>query len=248
MKTIIIGAGRGRRLMPLTADTPKCFAEIKGKRILNWILESWHAATVTDIVFVGGYQIQKIQGDYPSFRFYHNADWQNNNILASLFCAEAEMDTPFACTYADIIYRPWVTQKLIESQYDITLVIDTAWRKRYASRTHHPEADAEKVLVDGEQITRIRRDIDSESAYGEYIGVAKFSTRGAEILRSHYHRVCSEYDGMPFQDAASVQNAYLIQLFQEMIEHGVEIHKVDVDGGYYEIDTTQDYQLTNESW
>ncbi len=128
MKTIIIGAGRGRRLMPLTEDTPKCFAKIKGERILDRIVAAWHAANVNDIVFIGGYQIQKIQQDYPSFRFYDNVDWQNNNILISLFCAAPEMKGPFACTYADIIYRPWVTQKLMESPYDIALVVDTAWR------------------------------------------------------------------------------------------------------------------------
>ena len=248
MKTVIIGAGRGRRLMPLTEDTPKCFAEIKGERILDRIIAAWHAANVNDIVFIGGYQIQKIQQDYPSFRFYDNADWQNNNILMSLFCATPEMKGPFACTYADIIYRPWVTQKLMESPYDIALVVDTAWRERYATRTLHPEDDAEKVLVDGERIIRIRRDIHPDAAHGEYIGVAKFSQRGAEIVRSHYQRVCNEYDGSPFQGVASVQKAYLIQLFQEMIEQGVEIHKVDVAGGYYEVDTTQDYEIANEIW
>ncbi len=248
MKTVIIGAGRGKRLMPLTEDTPKCFAEIKGTRILDRIVAAWHAANVNDIVFIGGYQIQKIQQDYPSFRFYHNANWQNNNILISLFCAAPEMKGPFACTYADIIYRPWVTQKLMESPHDIALVVDTAWRERYAARTLHPEDDAEKVLVDGERITRIRRDIHRDAAHGEYIGVAKFSQRGAEIFHSHYQRVCNEYDGSPFQGAASVQKAYLIQLFQEMIEQGVEIHKVDVAGGYYEVDTTQDYEIANEIW
>jgi L-glutamine-phosphate cytidylyltransferase len=248
MKTIIIGAGRGRRLMPLTADTPKCFAEIQDKRILDRILDAWDAANVTDIVFVGGYQIGKIQDDYPNFRYYHNADWRNNNILVSLFSAEAEMNAPFACTYADIIYRPWVTQRLMESPHDITLVVDTAWRERYAARTLHPEDDAEKVLVEGERVTQIHRDISPDAAHGEYIGVAKFSERGAELLRTHYHRVCREYDGVPFQGAASVQKAYLIQLFQEMVEQGVDIHKIDVAGGYYELDTTQDYELANEIW
>ena len=234
--------------MPLTENTPKCFAEIRGKRILDWILEAWRAADVEDIVFVGGYQIQRIQNDYPTFHFYHNANWQNNNILTSLLCAEAEMNEPFACTYADIIYRPWVTQQLMDTPYDITLVVDTAWRERYAARTLHPEDDGEKILADGARVTRISRDIAPEAAHGEYIGVAKFSPCGAKILREHYHRVCRQYDGMPFQGAASVQKAYLIQLFQEMIEHGVEIHKVDVAGGYYEIDTTQDYEIANEVW
>ena len=248
MKTIIIGAGRGRRLMPLTEDTPKCFATVKGKRILDWILEAWRAADVEDIVFVGGYQIQRIQGDYPDFRFYHNTDWQQNNILVSLFRAEAEMNEPFACTYADIIYRPWVTQRLMEAPHDITLVVDTAWRERYAARTLHPEDDGEKILAEGARVTKISRDITPEAAYGEYIGVAKFSERGASLLRDHFHRVCHKYNGTLFQGAASVQKAYLIQLFQEMVEQGVEIHKVDIAGGYYEIDTTQDYEIANEVW
>ena len=234
--------------MPLTEDTPKCFAEIKGRRILDWIIEAWDAVNVADVVFVGGYQIQRIQHDYPTFRFYHNANWQNNNILVSLFCAEAEMNQPFTCTYADIIYRPWVTQQLMESPHDITLVVDTAWRERYTVRTLHPEDDGEKILADGELITQIRRNIDPAEAHGEYIGIAKFSQRGAHILQTHYHRVCREYDGTPFQGAASVQKAYLIQCFQEMIEHGVAIHKIDIAGGYYEIDTTQDYEIANEVW
>ena len=90
MKAIIIGAGRGRRLMPLTEDTPKCFAKIGERRILDLIIKAWHTMNVTDLVFIGGYQIEKIQKEYPNLRFYYNHNWQNNNILASLFCAEAE--------------------------------------------------------------------------------------------------------------------------------------------------------------
>ena len=234
--------------MPLTAETPKSFAGIKGKRILDWIVEAWRAVGVDDIVFVGGYRIQSIQREYPTFRFYHNTDWQNNNILASLFCAAAEMNTPFACTYADIIYRPSVTQRLMQSPYDITLVVDTAWRERYVARTHHPEDDGEKVLTTGDIVTRVSRDIPPAAAYGEYIGVAKCTQAGARILKAHYERVHEEYDGKPFQGAASVQKAYLVQFFQDMIEHGVEIGKVDIADGYYEVDTTQDYETANRVW
>ena len=195
-----------------------------------------------------GIRFNAFEGDYPAFRFYHNTDWQQNNILVSLFRAEAEMNEPFACTYADIIYRPWVTQQLMDTPYDITLVVDTAWRERYAARTLHPEDDGEKILADGAQVTRISRDIAPEAAHGEYIGVAKFSRRGAGLLRNHFHRACREYNGTSFQGAASVQKAYLIHLFQEMIEQGVEIHKIDIAGGYYEIDTTQDYEIANEVW
>ena len=248
MKAIIIGAGRGRRLMPLTEDTPKCFAKIGEKRILDLIIEAWRTVDVEDFVFIGGYQIEKIQKEYPDLRFYYNHDWQNNNILASLFCAEAEMNSPFACTYADIIYRPWVTEQLLKPNHDISLVVDVDWRERYVARTMHPEDDAEKVLTKGHAITRISREILPEEADGEYIGVAMFSQEGAKILCQHYHRAVDRYSNMPFHGAVSLQKAYLIQLFQEMIKENVKICKVEVAGGYHEIDTTQDYEIANKVW
>ena len=106
MKTIIIGAGRGIRLMPTTANTPKCFAEIKGRRILDWALAAFRANGLDDIVFIGGYQIDKVREAYPEFTFCHNADWENNNILASLFHAEDQMDEGFVCAYSDILFTP----------------------------------------------------------------------------------------------------------------------------------------------
>ena len=72
--------------------------------------------------------------------------------------------------------------------------------------------------------------------------------RGAHLLREHYHRVVADYGDRPFQGAASVQTAYLIHLLQEMLEQGVAIHKVDTHGDYYEIDTTEDYEIVCAEW
>ena len=106
MKAIIIGAGRGIRLMPTTTDTPKCFAEVKGLRILDWALKAFRENGLDDIVFIGGYQIDKVREAYPEFTFRHNADWENNNILASLFHAEDQMEDGFVCAYSDILFTP----------------------------------------------------------------------------------------------------------------------------------------------
>jgi len=73
--------------MPTTADTPKCFAEVDGKRILDWTIESFSKNGIEDLCFIGGYQIEKVRAEYPEFTFRHNMDWENNNILASLMCA-----------------------------------------------------------------------------------------------------------------------------------------------------------------
>ena len=149
MRPIIIGAGRGRRLNALTDGQPKCYVPIGGRRILDWMLEALAAAGLETPVFVGGYRIEQIEADYPHLTYCHNADWQHNNILASLFCAEEYMADGFVCSYADILYRPTVVRRALEHEGDIALCVDTDWRTRYADRSQHPEDDAEKIVAAG---------------------------------------------------------------------------------------------------
>jgi choline kinase len=248
MQAIIIGAGRGRRLMPTTADTPKCFAEVNGKRILDWTLAAFRQNNVTEIRFIGGYQIDKVQREYPELSFCHNRNWENNNILASLFCAEQFMDEPFICCYSDVLFTPQVIAKLLNEPADMSLVVDTDWLIRYGERTLHPPDDAEKVIVEGGLVTRVHRDIEPERAHGEFIGVAKFSADGAARLKAHYLRCKKLYDGKPFREAVVFEKAYMILLFQEMIEAGEKFVHVDTHGGYIEIDTQQDFDYARRHW
>jgi L-glutamine-phosphate cytidylyltransferase len=248
MQAIIIGAGRGQRLMPTTADAPKCFAEVGGQRILDWTLAAFHENGIGRIRFIGGYQIDKIRQAYPQFSFCHNREWERNNILASLFCAEEFMDEPFICCYSDILFTSDVIARLLASDEDLSLVVDTHWLSRYEVRTLHPPDDAEKVIVRNGVITRIHRDIDPQQAHGEYIGVAQCSAAGAARLREHYHRCCQQFAGQPFREASSFEKAYLIHLFQEMVEAGERLVHVDTSGGYIEIDTQQDFDYARRNW
>jgi choline kinase len=247
---IVLGAGRGQRLMPLTAEAPKSYAPVAGKRILDWILEALAGGGIErrDVDFVGGYRIEQIRADYPEFTYFHNPDWATTNILASLFCAEAAMEHGFVCSYADILYRPQVVRDLLASSADITLAVDTDFRRRYRRRSQHPESDAEKVRANGDRITEVNRLIPAQDAAGEYIGVARFTPGGAAQLREHYHRAKARYGDGPFRGATSFRMAYLIHLLQEMLEAGVEMHRVDTNGDYYEIDTTEDYAIVQEEW
>src|SRR2546423_2892152 len=147
MRAIIIGAGRGRRLMPTTADTPKCFAEVQGRRLLDWGLSAFNEAGITDICFIGGYQIDKVRADYPQLVFRHNQQWENNNILASLMYAEDLMDREFICCYSDILFSSDVLRRLLAQPGDIVLTVDVLWQERYRHRTQHPPDDAEKVTT-----------------------------------------------------------------------------------------------------
>jgi choline kinase len=248
MRAIIIGAGRGRRLMPTTANSPKCFAEIRGKRILDWTLDALRAGGVTDICFVGGYCIHAVEQAYPHFTFRHNREWEHNNILVSLMCAEDLMDRPFLTTYSDILYTGALVADLVASTADIALGIDTDWRTHYQPRTQHPPHDAEKTITRNGRVMRVERTIPYDEATGEFVGVAKFSARGGELLREHYHRRRVQFWDKPYRGAMRFQNAYLIHLFQDMIEQGVAFGHADTHGLYREIDTQEDLDLAQKEW
>jgi phosphoenolpyruvate phosphomutase len=248
MRVIVIGAGRGKRLMPTTAEAPKCFAEVAGRRLLDWALDAFAANNLKKICFIGGYQVEKVQQQYPQFEIRHNRQWEHNNILASLFCAEDLMDEPSICCYSDVLFTPDVVGRLAASPDDMVLGVDTAWLERYKERTDHPPDDAEKVTVANGCVTRIHRQMNERDAHGEYIGVAKFSAAGAARLRDHYRRAQATYAGQPWREARVFEKAYKILLFQEMIEQGERFSHVDTPGGYIEVDTQQDFDYAREHW
>jgi choline kinase len=234
--------------MPTTADAPKCYAEVAGKRLLDWALAAFSANGLDRVCFIGGYQIDKVRRDYPQFTFRHNANWEHNNILASLFYAEDLMDEPFICCYSDVLFTADVIGRLAAAKDDAVLGVDTAWLARYEQRTDHPPDDAEKVTVANGRVTRVHRQIPEAEAHGEYIGVAKFSAAGAEQLKSSYARAREQFAGRPWREAAVFEKAYKILLFQEMIEAGVHFTHVDTPGGYIEVDTQQDFDYARQHW
>ena len=248
MRAIIIGAGRGSRLMPTTENAPKCFAEIQGKRILDWTVEALKGGGCTEICFIGGYRIEAVQREYPDFVFRENRDWANNNILVSLMCAEDLMDRPFVTAYSDILFTEEVVRGLVQSRDELALGVDTDWREHYKPRTRHPPHDAEKVITRGRKVERVYRTIPYEDATGEFIGVARFGTSGARQFREFYHRRKWQHWCKPYREAATFQKAYLIQMFQDMIEHDIAFGHVVTPGKYREIDTQEDMNLAQTLW
>ena len=172
MRASIIGAGRGSRLMPTTAETPKCFAEVAERRILDWTVDALQSGGITEVVFIGGYRIDVVREQYPEFVIRHNDQWEKNNILASLFYAEDLMDEPFVCCYSDVLLSRNIVQQVQQSPADIALGVDTEWLVRYEHRSEHPSDAAEKVIVENGRMTRIHRDIPAPQAHGEFIGLA----------------------------------------------------------------------------
>ena len=245
---ILIGAGRGSRLMPFTEHEPKCFTTIAGKRILDWALDAFRCNGLDRFVFIGGYLIDVVRSSYPQFQLVENIDWSNNNILLSLMYARDYMEQGFYATYTDTLFRPDAVTALRNSPHDITLVMDTQWRQRYRFRSQHPESDGEKMLSDGPLVTKVSRSIPPEEATGEFTGVIRFSAKGTADLLAFYDDLSSQFgDDESFHDRP-FRMAYLIYQLDLMIQAGIPVHCVHVPGEYHEIDTVEDYHLARQAW
>lgn len=250
MRPIVIGAGRGSRLGPETDDLPKALVPVMGRPMLDWILDALAEAGFArkDVVYIAGYRADVVKARYPEFSFVINRDWENNNILASLLCARSHLVGGFVSTYADIVYRGSTVKRLVESPHDKVLGCDTDWRRRYVDRLLHPESDAEKMRAEGARVVELSRRIEPAGASGEFIGVAKMSSAGADEVVEAFDLARAAQAGKTWREGRTFERAYLIDLFQDMIERGSAFHRVDTHGGYMEIDTREDLAASEKWW
>jgi len=250
-RAVVVAAGMGRRLAPYTDAMPKCLVPVRGKPMLRRALDAFRGEGLDDFVVVRGYRAEVLEARRaelgPGVRFVENRDFQTNNILQSLFCAEGELGEPFVFTYADIVFADDVVTALMAAPGDICLVVDRRFADSYVGRTEHPLVEAEVCSVgpDGAVAKVGKRALPAEQAVGEFIGLGKLSAAGAAAFTATYRRLAAAYAGredQPFQRAPTWRQAYVTDLLQELIDGGVKVTPVYIDGRWREIDTVQDLE------
>jgi len=239
-KAIIIAAGFGSRLKELTKDKPKCLLELNGKSILQHQLDAYEVNGIADVSVVRGYKKENL--NQGGLTYYDNTDFENNNILNSLFYAEPAINGNVIISYSDIVFNPKIVERLMECNADISIVVDVDWRGRYVSREDHPIDEAENVIFDANHaVVDIGKIMTSpDDVHGEFIGMMKFTPRGAEIFKRHFHRAKDLFWGKPYQRAETFQKSYITDILKDMVELGVHIQTVIIEQGWQEIDTIED--------
>lgn len=89
-RAVFIAAGFGSRLVPVSLNTPKPLVRVKGKRIIDTLLDAVVAAGIQDIVIVRGYlseQFDQLLYKYPTIRFIENPAYNEANNISSAMCA-----------------------------------------------------------------------------------------------------------------------------------------------------------------
>lgn len=180
MKTIILSAGQGRRLLPLTEETPKSVLPVGDKSALGWQLAALEVAGASEVIVATGFHAEKIQtvvdehnerGGMP-VRTSYNPFYANCDNLGTCWVVRHEMDEPFVIINGDTMFEPEVYRRLLaaEDKHPITLVTNT--KPSY-------DSDDMKVISASGDLKRVGKKLQAEHVTHESIGMMRFNQAGA---------------------------------------------------------------------
>lgn len=182
MKALILAAGRGRRLKPITYSIPKTLIKIEDKPILGHILSSIKACGIKDVVIVTGYKnnlIKEYVGDGSKWGLnvvyrYNRKYKTTENIYSVRLAADELLDDDFVLINADDLFSPVILKKLIQARGDVVLAVDSEGTLG---------SEEMKVSVDENgRIIGVSKRLDPIESLGEDIGVMKFSKEGGRVF------------------------------------------------------------------
>jgi len=186
MKAIILAAGKGERLYPLTKNTPKSLLDLGGGiTVLESQLENISNAGIKDVVLVVGYRAEQIEAKIQSiegisFDIVYNPFYDaSNNLVSAWFAAEC-MHGDFILLNGDDVFESVVMEKLITNKNSITMVID---------RKEEYDEDDMKVCIEEKRVVRVNKSIHPNQADGESIGMILFKGKGSEVMRNTLKRM-----------------------------------------------------------
>jgi len=236
MRAIIIAAGKGTRLYPLTKNTPKSLLEVgDGLTLLEAQLHSLGENDVRDIVIIVGYRAEQIEAklqDYKkdfNIRTVFNPFYETSNNLLSVWLARHYMDQDFISINGDDMFTPEIIENLLKSPHNITMVMD--------EKEHYDDDDMKIVHSEG-LVHEVSKKIPLDRANGESVGIIKFSGYGPQIYINTLEEMARKPEHM---------NAFYLKAIQEIISKGYPVNYSKCDeGDWGEIDFHPDLMLIRE--
>jgi choline kinase len=237
MKALILAAGRGTRMLRLTADRPKCLLEVRGKSLLDWQLEAINGAGIDEIAIITGYKHDLISR--PGVSKFHNAKWQDTNMVSTLECARDWLQTePCIVSYSDIFYDAVAIKTLASSNHPIAITFHIDWLNIWTKRFGNPLLDAEsfRVTESGFVVEIGQKPKSVDEVQGQYMGLLKISPDGWKAMQNTLL-------AMPEEISTRIS---MTELLQKVIESTkIKIEALPFEGVWGEIDSEKDLKLYN---
>lgn len=253
MKVIILAAGQGTRLRPLTDDRPKCLVDVNGRSILERQLDTMHACGIqdTDITIIAGYRGDVLQNKFSDtdICIITNEDYETTNMVCSLMCARGLMETQedVLISYGDIIYGEKVLKEILASDEAASVIVDDGWYAYWSKRCENPLDDAETLLFDQDDyLTEIgQKTTELAKVQSQYIGLMRFQKEGLramlDLAREAEERTAR--GTALWRTSRTYQKMYMTDLLQGLIEEGNKLKAVHIQRGWFEIDDLDDLKV-----
>jgi choline kinase len=234
IKAIILAAGVGSRIRPLTDNCPKSLLKINGKTILEMMLSHIQACGINEVVFVLGYLQDQIKDyvktHFPDLvvHFITNEKYEVTNTGYSLMLTkDFVQDSTFIKFDADVVFDINILKILIASEYDNCLCID---------KNINLDAEEIKVIIkDDNRVVKASKTVNPVDAIGESIGIEKISGETACTLFNELELMMKD---------EQYHQEYYEAAYERLIEKDVPFHALDISGlKWTEIDTQEDFML-----
>ena len=184
MKALILAAGLGTRLAPITNDRPKSLVPVNGQPIILKQIDNLHKNGITDITVVSGSKAnileEKIHALYPEIRIIESVDYATTNNMYSAYLAHEVMEnSDFLMMNADVFYDASVVTALLNFEAPNAIVTDIG---NYLE-------ESMKVVEENGRLVKISKSIEKADALGASIDVYKFSSDAGK----KFFGKCAEY-------------------------------------------------------
>ena len=223
MRAIILAAGAGTRLQPLTNSCPKCLVPLGRQPIIEYQIQALGQLRVTDIVLVVGYEAPQIRQHCAGrARFIDNPDWASTNSIYSLYLARDELDTDTFLFNCDIIFGPQVLKRMVQADAPSAIAVDSAVAL---------QAGEMNVVLDGGTVTEIGKHLDPDAAHAQSAQLVRFDAAGARLVADEVARLVAD----------DARDAFPTSAYGPLIATG-GLGAVEVgDLPWSEIDSLEDY-------
>jgi len=233
MHAIILAAGRGSRLLPLTTDLPKCLLPIGNTTVLGMQLDTLYANGVKTATVVTGFNSHMVKAEIdarqagPRVKTLFNPFFQVADNLASCWMARASMRDNFLLINGDTLFSPELLQTiLVAPPKNIAVTID---------QKGHYDGDDMKVTLDGSQLTAIGKTLPLTETDGESIGMLRFMDAGPKIFRNELKRLMKTPEGT---------KSWFLSAIHGLAQSGQHIDTINIKGAEWsELDTPEDYEI-----
>jgi choline kinase len=232
MRAIILSAGQGSRLLPLTADRPKCLLPLAGRPLIEWQIRHLAASGVREVVVVIGFRAEAVESALASLsghgleiRTVFNPFYKVAENVASCWMARHEMDRDFLLLNGDVVFEPEIAQTAITGAREPVSVT--------INRPSEYDEDDMKVELAGEQVLAIGKDLPMGRVGAESIGMMVFRKDGPRLFAEELELVMRTPEGT---------RSWFTQVVHRMAGRGL-VGSVAIDGlDWGEIDFHDDLE------